>query len=184
MGTGRLRRIGLVQGWETGPLGAAFLPWSDLFSNRQPLRMPAPPKAPPSSPDDIEHQFYEALQQADIEKLMSVWSDDEEVACVHPGGPRMLGAAAIRAAFEAIFANGAIDVHADKVRRLHTHSSAVHHVLERVQVIGEQGLQTAFAIVTNVYINTPQGWRMVLHHASPGMARELQEIAEAPSTLH
>jgi hypothetical protein len=57
-------------------------------------------------------------------------------------------------------------------------------VLERVQVLGEEGPQTAFAIVTNVYIKTPQGWRMVLHHASPGMAREMQEIAEAPSTLH
>ena len=27
---------------------------------------------------------------------MAVWSDDEEVACVHPGGPRMVGNAAIR----------------------------------------------------------------------------------------
>lgn len=146
--------------------------------------MPPQPKAPPSSPDDIEAQFYEALQQADIDKLMAVWSDDEEIACVHPGGPRMVGAAAIRAAFEAIFASGAIDVVPDKVRRLRTHSSAVHHVLERVQVLGDEGVQTAFAIVTNAYILTEQGWRMVLHHASPGMAREIQEISEAPSTLH
>jgi len=146
--------------------------------------MPQPPKAPPSSPDDIEQQFYEALQQADVDKLMAVWADDEEIACVHPGGPRMVGAGAIRASFDAIFANGAIDVVPDKVRRLHTHSSAVHHVLERVQIASEGGSQTAFAIVTNVYVKTAQGWRMVLHHASPGMARELQEIAEAPSTLH
>ena len=146
--------------------------------------MPSKPKAPPSSPDDIEAQFYEALQQADIDKLMAVWSDDEDIACVHPGGPRMLGAGAIRAAFEAIFASGAIDVRPDKVRRLQTHSSAIHHVLERVQVRSDEGVQTAFAIVTNAYVLTAQGWRMVLHHASPGMARELQEISEAPSTLH
>ena len=146
--------------------------------------MPPAPKAPPLSPDDIEQQFYEALQQADIDKLMAVWSDDDEVACVHPGGPRMVGNAAIRGTFEAIFANGAIDVRPDKVRRLHTHSSAVHHVLERVQVMGEEGPQTAFAIVTNVYIKTLQGWRMVLHHASPGTSREMQEITETPSTLH
>ena len=148
--------------------------------------MPPPLKAPlHSSPDDIEAQFYEALQQADIEKLMAVWSDEEEVACVHPGGPRMVGAGAIRASFEAIFANGAIDVQPDKVRRLHTHSSAVHHVVERVRVPrGAEGRQIAYAIVTNVYLKTEQGWRMVLHHASPGLARELQEIAEAPSTLH
>jgi len=38
---------------------------------------------------------------------MAVWSDDEEITCVHPGGPRVVGAGAIRAAFESIFANGA-----------------------------------------------------------------------------
>ena len=145
---------------------------------------PLRPKAPPSSPDDIEAQFYEAMQQGDIDKLMAVWSDDEEVACVHPGGPRLVGAGAIRASFDAIFANGSIDVHPEKVRRLHTHASAIHHVVERVRVVGEQGVQTAYAIVTNAYLKTAQGWRMVLHHASPGMAREVQEIAEAPSTLH
>ncbi|EWS53897.1 DUF4440 domain-containing protein [Methylibium sp. Pch-M] len=146
--------------------------------------MPAKPKAPPSSPDDVEAQFYEALQQADLENLMAVWSDDDEAACVHPGGPRLVGAPAIRASFEAIFANGAIDVHPEKVRRLHINGTALHHVLERVQVLGEDGVQKAYAIVTNVYVLGPQGWRMVLHHASPGMARELQEISEAPSTLH
>ena len=142
------------------------------------------PKPPLVSPDATEAQFYEALQQADIDKLMAIWSDDEDIACVHPGGLRLLGAGAIRASFEAIFANGAIDVHPDKVRRLHSHASAVHHVLERVQAQTDEGRQTAFAIVTNVYLLTEQGWRMVLHHASPGTTRELQEISEAPSTLH
>jgi len=66
---------------------------------------------PLASPEDIEQQFYEALQRGDIERLMAVWSDDEEISCVHPGGPRVVGAAAIRAAFESIFANGAVNVH-------------------------------------------------------------------------
>ena len=44
-----------------------------------------------ASPDDIEAQFYEALQQADIAKLMGVWSDDDEIVCVLPGGSRMVG---------------------------------------------------------------------------------------------
>jgi len=87
--------------------------------------------APPlASPDDIEQQFYEALQRGDIDRLMAVWSDDEEISCVHPGGPRVVGAGAIRAAFEAIFANGAVHAQPEKVRRLQTHASAVHSVLE------------------------------------------------------
>ena len=58
------------------------------------------------SPDDVEAAFYEALQTGDLEKLMACWADDEEIVCVHPGGPRLLGASQIRSSFEAMFANG------------------------------------------------------------------------------
>lgn len=142
------------------------------------------PKLPRSTPDDIEAQFYEAMQQGDIDKLMAVWSDDDDIACVHPGGPRAIGAGAIRATFEAIFANGAVDVRLHQLRRIQMPNCAVHHVVEAVQVMGEQGPQSAYVLVTNVYVDTPQGWRMVTHHASPGSPRELQEFTEAPSLLH
>ena len=143
-----------------------------------------PPPPPLASPDEIEHQFYEALQQGDIEKLMATWSDDDDIACVHPGGPRVIGAASIRASFEAMFANGAINAHPEKVRRVLSHSSAVHSVLERVEVMSKEGPQSAWVIATNVYFKTALGWRLVAHHASPGTPREVQEIVEATSTLH
>jgi uncharacterized protein (TIGR02246 family) len=146
--------------------------------------MPARPRPPIASADDIEQEFYEALQAADIERLMALWSDDEDIVCVHPGGPRVIGAAAIRASFEAIFANGAIPVRPEHVRRLVTHSSAVHSVLEQVQVMGESGPQVAWVFATNVYVKTGHGWRLAAHHASPGAAQELQEHAEAGATLH
>jgi ketosteroid isomerase-like protein len=145
------------------------------------------PKAPPAllgSPDEIEGQLYEALQRGDIEKLMGLWSDDDDIACVHPGGPRLVGAAAIRASFEAIFANGAIHAAPERVRRVVSHSCAVHSVLERVQVMGADGPQAAWVIATNVYLKGAQGWRLVAHHASPGTPQELQEIVETASVLH
>ena len=115
---------------------------------------------------------------------MAVWSDDEEITCVHPGGPRVVGAAAIRSAFEAIFANGAVNARPEKVRRLQTLSCSVHSVLEQVHLMTPQGPQTAWVVATNVYLKTAQGWRLVSHHASPGSPREMQEIIEAASTLH
>ena len=142
------------------------------------------PMAPLASPDEIEQQFYEALQRGDIDRLMAVWSDDEDICCVHPGGPRVLGAGAIRAAFDAMFANGVIDARPEKVRRLQTHSCAVHSVLEQVRVMTAEGPQSAWVVATNVYVKTAQGWRLVAHHASPGSPREVQEIAEAASVLH
>ena len=139
---------------------------------------------PPASPDEIEQQFYEALQRGDIERLMAVWSDDEEISCVHPGGPRVAGAVAIRATFDAIFANGAVNARPENVRRLQTHACAVHSVLEHIQIMTTEGPQSAWVVATNVYVLAAQGWRLVSHHASPGSPREVQEIAEAASVLH
>jgi ketosteroid isomerase-like protein len=148
------------------------------------MRRANAPSAPPSTPDEIEQQFYEALQRADIEQLMAVWSDDDDIVCVHPGGPRVVGPAAIRSTFEQIFGNGAIEAQPEKVRRVQTLSCAVHSVLERVRVMTEEGPQSAWVVATNVYLKSGQGWRMVAHHASPGIASEAQEIVEPASTLH
>jgi uncharacterized protein (TIGR02246 family) len=137
-----------------------------------------------ASPDDVEAQFYEALQQADLAKLMAVWSDDDEIACVHPGGPRISGHAAIRASFEAIFANGAIPLQPMEVRRLHTLGCAVHHLVEHVTVVDAQGRRSARVLATNVYVKTAQGWRMVAHHASPDGEAAEPAPSETPSTLH
>jgi uncharacterized protein (TIGR02246 family) len=138
-----------------------------------------------ASVDDVETQFYDALQRGDLELLMSVWSDDDEVACVHPGGPRVIGHGALRASFEAIFAGGPVPVQPQQVRRIENAGCAVHHVLERVALTSAEGPQTAWVLATNVFLKTTQGWRLVLHHASPGTPREAQEIvADAPSTLH
>jgi uncharacterized protein (TIGR02246 family) len=137
-----------------------------------------------ATPDDVEAQFYEALQLADMDKLMAVWSDDDDVACVHPGGPRVIGHAAIRASFEAIFANGAIPVQAHSVTRVQALGSAVHHVVERITLQTEKGTQSAWVLCTNVYLKTTQGWRLLVHHASPGGEQAGPPERETPSTLH
>lgn len=138
-----------------------------------------------ASPDDVEAQFYEALREADIDKLMALWADDDEVFCVHPGGPRVVGQQAIRVAFEAVFAaSGRIHAQPERVRRVHSIDSAVHNLVERVELHGGKGVRTGFVVATNVYLKTAQGWRMVAHHASPGTPQETPEISEAPSVLH
>ena len=94
----------------------------------------------------------------------SLWSELKgtgvTAVCVHPGGPRVMGPAAIRAAFEAIFANGAVAVRPQKVRRLQSLNCAVHSVLERIEITTADGLQTAWVLATNVYLKSGAGWAM------------------------
>ena len=53
------------------------------------------------TPDEVEQAFYEAMQHAHIDQLMACWAEEDEIVCVHPGGPRLVGPCRIRSAFEA-----------------------------------------------------------------------------------
>ncbi|RFO94791.1 DUF4440 domain-containing protein [Rhodoferax lacus] len=137
------------------------------------------------TPDDVEAAFYEGLRSGDLDKLMACWADEDDIACIHPGGTRLLGMAAIRAAFEAMFANGgAVPVTAEHIRRVDSMASAVHHVLERVDVLTSEGAVQAYVLATNVYHKTAQGWRLVVHHASPGTQGAATEMPHTPKVLH
>ena len=134
--------------------------------------------------DDVEDAFYRALQEGDIDKLMACWADDDDIVCIHPGGPRVVGAMAIRATFEAMFSNGTIRAWPERIRKTQAVASAVHSVLEKVEMLAPSGPAHAWVIATNVYHRTAQGWRMVAHHASPGTPREVQEVSGTPQVLH
>ncbi|MFN9727877.1 YybH family protein [Acidovorax sp.] len=136
------------------------------------------------SPDDTESTFYDALQRGDIDLLMKCWAEDDDIVCVHPGGPRMLGARAIRAAFESMFAQGAVQARPVQVHRISGLTSAVHSVVEQVELVLPDGVHRAMVLATNVYHRTPEGWRMVAHHASPGVAPEADILQAQTPRLH
>jgi len=146
--------------------------------------MPRAPKLPPGSPDDIEAAFYDALHHADLDRLMECWADEDDIVCVHPGGPRLIGHEAIRAAFEALFAHGGVKAFPERVRRTDAGSASVHSVMERIDIMGDDGPSHAWVVATNVYAKTVRGWRLVLHHASPGSDTDPGDGVMAPGLLH
>ena len=136
------------------------------------------------SADEVEAAFYEALQAGDLERLMACWANEEEIICVHPGGPRLIGAVAIRNSFEIMFGHGPIRSFPERLHKLETITSAVHNLIERVEIFTAEGAQIAFVTSTNVYMRTAEGWRMVAHHASPGTPPEIHSDIDTPTTLH
>src|SRR5436189_6477073 len=49
--------------------------------------------------------FYRAFEALDLCAMEEVWAHGEHVKCVHPGWPLLTGWEAVRASWEAIFAN-------------------------------------------------------------------------------
>lgn len=137
-----------------------------------------------ATPHDAEAAFYEAIEKADLDAMMAVWSDDDEIVCVHPGGARLSGVAQVREAWRQIFAAGqTLRFRLRHQQSVNGMTLAVHSVYEQISVAGEARARNP-VITTNIYMRTENGWRMVVHHASPAPAAPEAEAKRAPKTLH
>ena len=134
------------------------------------------------SADEVETAFYDALGRADIDGLMALWAEDEEIVCIHPGASRQIGHAAIRASWEAIFERGSVHIQATQLHATHNLLSAVHSVIEQVHNANDN-LPDVHILATNVYMKTPQGWRITMHHASVAAGKAPLDLFKA-SVLH
>ena len=137
---------------------------------------------------DAENAFYEALERADLEAMMAVWSEDEEIVCVHPAGQRLAGQEQVREAWRQMFAGGpGMRVQVTQQVAVTGMMVAVHSVHENITVTGEQRPRPPM-VATNVYLRTPAGWRMIVHHASPAPGAPAAGAAPAgpaaPKILH
>ena len=130
---------------------------------------------------DAENAFYEALERGDLEGMMAVWSEDEEIVCVHPAGPRLAGQAQVRESWRQMLGGGT-GMRVQVAQRVAVTGVmlAVHSVHEIITVAGEPRPRPP-VVATNVYLRTPAGWRMVAHHASPAPGAAAAAIPAPPA---
>ena len=134
-----------------------------------------------TTPQDAATAFYRAFEAKDIEAMMAAWAEDEEIVCVHPGGPRLVGFDAVRLGWEQIFAGETkLLFRLDELVVLETVGMALQSAIEQVTV-GDNPTPRGTAIASNVFLRTPSGWRIVLHHASPAPT---MTIASPAGPLH
>ena len=98
---------------------------------------------------------------------MKVWMTSDAVVCVHPVGPKVTGHQAVRAAWTEMFRERYQPAFpAGGSSRTQDALLAVHVLNEYISVPGENTERQPM-VATNIYQLTQNGWRMILHHASP-----------------
>ena len=121
---------------------------------------------------DAEAAFYDALERGDYAAMVAVWAEDEEILCVHPGGPRLRGSEEVLGQWKRILENGQrLRVRITQQVVISGPMIAVHSVQENISVEGQGAAQPVVA--TNVYQREAGSWRLTEHHASlPLVARD------------
>jgi ketosteroid isomerase-like protein len=137
-----------------------------------------------TTPQEVELAFYDALTRSDLKAMMQVWSEEEEVICVLPGGARAVGLDEIREAWQTLFSSQTrLGVRLSHEVITSTLTMAVHSVLEHVSINADIH-RVSPMIATNAYAMGSSGWRMVLHHVSPIFDADDIPEDETPRFLH
>ena len=136
-----------------------------------------------ASSTEAEAGFYLALERGDLDAMLDVWAEDEEIVCIHPGGPRIAGAADVFESWRQIFAGGG------RIALWRSHLSitrgpmfAIHSLYEHIP--SGPGESYPPIAVTNIYVRGALGWRMLVHHASPTPERLTSLGDESGRQLH
>lgn len=114
-----------------------------------------------------EESFYQAFQHQNISLMKDVWDKTGEVVCIHPSAQRICGYKLIIASWGKIFAaqdNISISVN-EPVYQL-MQDAAIHQVKEELYIDAQKVITV---LATNVYQQTQDGWKMIVHHASPSL---------------
>jgi len=144
------------------------------------------------TPEEAEIAFYEAIERADIQALGSVWSQDDNIVCIHPGANRIEGRAQVLESFSDMFASSpTIGFSISDALQTESDGLAIHLVREEIELDGQL---ISVMVSTNIYHLEDGGWRMLLHHSShePDANAEedyddfddFDEVPEPPPVLH
>jgi len=116
----------------------------------------------------VNEEFYRALESLEIERMDKVWHHADWITCVHPGGPMLTGWDNVRDSWVQIF-KGTQDIRfelSDTSVRIENRTAWVT-CTENILHLSTSGVSNVAATATNIFLQTNDGWRIVLHHASP-----------------
>ncbi|MDH3234470.1 MAG: nuclear transport factor 2 family protein [Alphaproteobacteria bacterium] len=124
--------------------------------------------------------FYLAFARRDFEAMAALWSEDDEVACVHPGWDLLAGYREVIESWREILAGPG----STKVR---CHGARVFLFGDVGCVVCHEVMPEGMLVATNLFRLEAGGWRMVHHHSGPlaGDVRMAErDTGPAGGTLH
>jgi len=117
--------------------------------------------------------YYRAFAAGDFPAMSRIWADDN-VSCIHPGWPVLLGRQAILESYREILRN-------PNQERIEPRNETVMAAGNEARVFCVEFVGGAALATTNLFTRVNGAWRMTHHQASP-IAALVEEVASQPSS--
>ena len=113
-------------------------------------------------------KFYKAFNARDLSAMKEIWSSHQNVTCVHPGWSPLNGFEPIIDSWQGIFKNSAnMDIQISDINMLTSNDLAWVSCVEKLYTIASHGVLASKVFSTNLFKLNQDGWKMIMHHASP-----------------
>ncbi len=103
--------------------------------------------------------FYAAFTTRDLEAMEKVWSERENITCIHPGWTALLGREAVMESWRAILTNP------QSPQVAISGAAAMLLLGEVAYVVCYEHLTDAVLAATNIFVREDGWWRLVHHQA-------------------
>jgi hypothetical protein len=137
-----------------------------------------------ASPEECEQAFYEALENADLEAMAGLWLQDDDVCCTHPGAARIVGYNAVRSSWASVLGSGPLPIRTLARHSFESPTLAVTSLIEEILLLKGSVRQPVHVLVSNAFVKTPAGWKMVMHIGVPAPQGQTVEVEAPPGTVH
>lgn len=116
---------------------------------------------------EVNERFYRALETLDLAAMERLWLHEPWVRCIHPAWDVLVGWENVRDSWRRIFESTPwIRVTATEVTIEVFADVALVGCAENITAGRDGDVGVAVAQATNLFKRTPDGWRMIHHHAS------------------
>lgn len=123
---------------------------------------------PYNTPQEAEDDFYDALEEGDLKRLLSVWADTDDICCLLPMYPLVQGREGIEDVFSNLFSQGrGVELSVSHLHWIETDAMAIHQVEETILKVPPGTTPPPPFYGTNIYRKDGPGWRLIVHQNAP-----------------
>lgn len=120
-------------------------------------------------------RFYAAFRAGDAAAIEALTATTALVACIHPGGPALVGRAAALESWRAILGGSGRPA-------IHCEGAVAHLLGDAAFVTCYERIGDDWLVATNVFALEAGEWRLAHHHAGPTAI--VPRRAPGPATIH
>jgi ketosteroid isomerase-like protein len=121
-----------------------------------------------NTPQEAEDAFYDALDEGNLDQLLSVWAESDDICCLLPMHPMIQSRQSVVDIFTHMLSQGhGVSLSIAHLGWIETDDIAIHQVEETILAPPADTPPPPPFYGTNIYRKDTTGWRLIVHQNAP-----------------